>query len=307
MKRVAMGTSGLLTPDGLLDRPAGYGSWRAPRPTQISVRDGQLVWDAPPRPGLGFLPRTVRSGAGMLEAFALLSEAGDEAILKYARKWGVLGLCAQHGKPMSHVPTRLWWKGELDEHPVCKPAGPLRGPSRESIQRWRAYAAQAQAALDIAAELSRPGRPRTVDGGRWEPLEELYPPGVMKPILRASDVPSQRRLLAAAVQEWLELGDAQMSFQWTGDRPQYDLGTGSLFGALALQLSLTVARLDALVICDACGRSYIPRRQNRPGVPRRCPDPECRDRLPKRLYAQRRRAQERQDRDDPEVEHGGLR
>ena len=94
------------------------------------------------------------------------------------------------------------------------------------------------------------------------------------------------------IQGWLNLGDVGVTFTWD-QAPHFDLGHGSLFGAVGLQLALAVARREGLSICDECGVFFVPQRQNRPGVPRRCNKPECRQRAAKRESARRRRAVDR--------------
>lgn len=44
-----------------------------------------------------------RPGRHMLDAFVKLGTASEDRILAYARKWGPLHLCKEHGWPLGHV------------------------------------------------------------------------------------------------------------------------------------------------------------------------------------------------------------
>jgi hypothetical protein len=273
-----------------LDRPAGYGAWS--RPAEVAAHDSRLVYGA--FDDASAVIADVRSGAKMLEDFVRLSDAEDAVIESYAQTWGVLGLCAKHRLPQTHYPQRLWQWVDEDEFRPCRPAGGLkRSASRhEPLAGWREFASQGSAMLNIAAALA-PKLPEPVPPEAWRVLDPLVPMSI-EAAVTPSDVDGlkQRRLLEMAVQSWLTLGDVSVSFSWRMHRPVIDIGSGSLFGALALQLALAVARVDGLDICDNCGRFFIPKRRNPAGTPRRCPDTECRSRMPKRKYAAERRAKE---------------
>lgn len=99
-----------------------------------------------------------------------------------------------------------------------------------------------------------------------------------------------RRLLASAVDAWLELGGVGPAIDWTDDnRAQIHLGGDSLFGALALQLALAISRRDGLAICDECSSAFIPNRRRPIGGPCYCARRECRVLTPKRRWAAKNR------------------
>jgi len=274
--------------DGL-GRPDGYGTWSVPSDLRL---DGDLlVWS----PGGG---EVVTGRADMLESFACLPDQSDAHLLGFARRWGVLNIC-EHGLPASHFPRRfLQW---IDEEgaPSCDIAPGVSEP----VDAWRRYAGMAQAILNIAARLVQ-AHPEPAPAEAWLPLTDFVPGQLVAGVVGGDIIPEvprrrlasaseQQRLLARVVQQWLLLGDVQVQFTYQ-DRPHFDLGNGNLFGAIGLQLALAVAKREGLAICDECGRFFVPRRQNKPGTPRRCPRPACRERAAKRDSARRRRARERE-------------
>lgn len=288
-----MATDSPSTPQAsTLGGPDGYGTWQVP--SGFKIEPGCLTWQQPGG-------RLVTSSTMMLDEFVLLTDADDRDILRFARRWGVLAICAQHGLPSSHLPRRYieWLNGE---GALCRPAGGIASPFYEPLSAWRYYAAVAVSVLDISARLGA-ATPRPGPEKLWEPLIDFLPGGIVPGVVggrlaverarRLAPVNEQRSLLAEVVQRWLTLGDVQVQYAWRGDRPHFDLGGGNLFGALGTQLALAVARKDGLAICDECGCFFVPKRAARPGAPRRCPN--CRDRAAKRESARRRRARERGD------------
>lgn len=86
--------------------------------------------------------KTVLPSRAMLDQFLKLADGSAEAICHFASRFGILGLCEQHGQPTSH-------SAKCDLIP---------GPSQfwaEPVDRWRFYAEQFQAILRLADELNR--------------------------------------------------------------------------------------------------------------------------------------------------------
>lgn len=277
-----MSLAGIAMPDGKLDRPVGGGAWEVPH--SLRVKDGLLSWGCRGGPAA-----RVTSGAGMFEDFLKLEEGSDEVILRYAQKWGVLRLCREHLAPSSHVPHRLKVLIE-DDHWPCR-VNEWAGRQWEPIDRWRYYSRQANAMLKIAVVLggALPGeKPQPASRVDWESTLELFTPQIDPEAFRllVTDKRDAMRiqgvLLERAVNEWLAMGDARVAWRWSRGRPQVDLGGDSLFSAMAVQLSLALARVDGLSICDECRRPYPARRRNAPGKPRYCPS--CRNRATSRNW-----------------------
>jgi hypothetical protein len=100
--------------------------------------------------------------------------------------------------------------------------------------------------------------------------------------------PEEKFLLGEVLQEWLTLGDVHAIVQWHKDeiRPVITFRGAGLFGALAVQLALSVAGVDGWAICDACHRQYIPM-QRRPKTGQRTFCVDCRKQGVPKQYALR--------------------
>jgi hypothetical protein len=286
-------------------------------PEIIELRGARVCW-RPTKPSPTLLGQrcaysTRAPGSGLLERFVALADASPEDILRYARHWGVLAICA-HGLPASH-------------NLACTP---LELRSRrgvvfwEPVQSWRFFSRHAKAILEIAAAthtsqvvesapaqlLCRPPRPngqvapfrvaRTQRAERidlekllgvlndckhlWEDpfdviggyLSSAGSPGSSR---KANALVRQRALVTFAVNSWLDWGRARPHVVWNSPTPTIELTTGGLLeadrllGALALQLAYAVARSEGVATCFACGRFYTPRR--RPAARRRSFCPDC--------------------------------
>jgi len=294
-----------------LSAPASQTRWGVPE--DLNLVGGHLTW---PRNGSVRPAELPGPAFPILDRFARLVSADDQEVLAFARKWGPLHLC-RHGLPASHLPRRVWrFATEVtgafeddaaDNYRPCGAPGLRR--LREPLARWRQFAGEAQAILNVAASLHRENRAPIE---MWAPLEERFgapavvmlgeqnaeagliepPPQVLSEDVqgvspRRSTIDEQRRLVSRAVQEWLELGDVAVIFRWTG-AASIEFGSYCLFGALALQLALAVARSQGLAVCMSCGRAYPPLRQPAPGRNNYCDLSDCGSRAAKRDWARRK-------------------
>ncbi len=283
--------AGFMTADGDLGRPVAEAGWTRPQDIQVhgdEVRYGPALGGFGPTQG-----ETVASDKEMLVAFLRLGggEASDSQVQRFADRYGVLELCGVHKwLPRTHIPERYWTLG--DEAPCCRPAGGRPGSSMwwEPVSRWVALSRQARAVLNVASRLARPDAQPVPVHLFPQVLDELIPVPLEYFLRGEQSVKLQRRILALAVEKWLEWGDVRVSYRWDRDHAQLAYGGASLFGSLATQLAVAVAKAESLVICDECGVIYAPKRAYRPGMPRRCPRRECRQLAAKREYARRRRA-----------------
>lgn len=278
--------------------------------TDLCLQKGYLVWkQAPPkhignhwlfdgeaaREAIVTRHQAEQAGRGILDQFILLCDSDDEAILKYARTWGVLELCT-HNLPSCHefslgAPLRLplpipkppagirHWFHE-DPH-QCLPTG------REALVTWRLFSGQAKALLNIAADLQRVRLGNRDDWGKL--LQERVTP--------AESLAAHRSCLRDAIEAWLKLGrvkptidDLTIGLTWTG---------ADLFGELAVQIALAAKAMDGQVLCAACGKEYQPKRL----VIRRgfnyCPKIKC-----QRKAAAARAKRYRDSKKSPERKHG---
>jgi len=198
-----------------------------------------------------------QGGRGVLDEFVLLCGGSDEAILKYARTWGVLELCC-HNVPACHefslgAPLRLpsplsGRPGSLrswhsDDPRQCPPTG------LEPLATWRFFSEQARALLNIAADLQRA---KLGDKEDWAKL-------LSRGTVPAHSLDAQRLCMQDAIEGWLKLGrikptidDLTTGLTWTG---------ADLFGELAVQIALAAKAMDGQVLCVACGKAYQPQRR----------------------------------------------
>ena len=202
---------------------------------------------------------------GMLDAFVALPDAQPGDFLKFAKKWGLLGLCFNHELPYHHDPS-------------CKGAA-----VRESIAGWRRLARQARAMLRIAVDLHRyderdPKRPLG-DEADWVVLEGNITADVSRRI--RGSVSLARGVLGNHVHRFLEIGGIEVQFVWYHERPSISLTGEYLFAIVATQLAFAVARSEGLAICVACGRPYSPTRRPAKGRRNYC-DPCRTDGVPQR-------------------------
>ena len=252
------------TKDAELARIFTADSWIAPN---IVEREGEkLLWRATPGK-----EKRVHPGRELIEDFIRLHDSPPDQIVKYAKRWGVLGLCS-HGLPASHSFPSFVSKIE-----VCEPVPAKRGSgySEESLEKWRDFSKQADGLLNIAAQVHKGLRVRPED---WEVVFPLFAtPSTTETHFEA--LQPERHRIAYVVQRWLALGAVRPRFTWEGLTPTFELGGptdkgAGLFGALAVQLLLIISCIDGLAHCSGCGKPYIP--SKRPQADRRSYCPECR-------------------------------
>lgn len=264
--------------------------------------------------GEGPIVGVVEPRRAVLDDFLLLAgDPSDEAILGYARRYGMLGLKPAEGHPGPGfvIPT-VPWVGELIAPSIGYRHAP--GVLREPVGLWRRVIRETAAVYAIAGRLRQD---KLVDRAAWEPLAGIVslplsadnvvddsPPANVMDLSEESPVPwipvspktleGQRQALAAIVSAWLALGAVRPVLAWgepREDEPVVTLGTSTLFGGLVLELLLAVGGKAGFAICSGCGAAYVPHR--RPpagsfGAPRANYCPTCRARgLPQREAARR--------------------
>lgn len=214
--------------------------------------DGQVA-----RQAIGTRQEAEQSGRGILDEFLHLCDAEDEAILKYAQTWGVLELC-RHNLPCCHevsIGERLRLPSPLSAKPQTGRTGPADDPrqcpplGREPLATWRFFSGQANALLNIAADLHRIGL------GKKEDWAKLLREGVTP----AQSLAAQRLCLRDVIEDWLKLGrikpaidESSGGLTWTG---------ADLFGELAVQIALAAKPRGGQVFCIVCGKAYEPKRR----------------------------------------------
>ncbi|MGO9181359.1 MAG: hypothetical protein ACLQBX_10915 [Candidatus Limnocylindrales bacterium] len=241
----------LTAEDGSYNASIERTSWALP--FGVRVDSGWLLFDwVGEHRGRGF--SSENGDLSLLAEFAGLVSASDDEIATFARANGALGLCG-HGRPLGHPP-----RGQLQ---CTEPSG---GPEEdaESIERWRHYAARAEALLrfeEVSAEQFVP------NGWVIAELDGLIADAFVRPQLSSS-----------------------------GQGMRITLGNGTLLGALLMQLMYVVAGGGrGLVQCQGCRKWFTPARAPSPDRQSWCNAEECR-------FAARRaaaKAYRRRNRDNP--------
>ena len=187
------------------------------RPLRVEVRDG-LLW--PRHSAHEKRGPMARPGPGMLTGFLALAGADDAAYARYAKRWGMLGLCGcdlphQHGYT-DPVPGSV-----CIERPDGVPDGHDEFPER--ISAWRHFVDQA---VEIVTATQR-ARPL----GQRDPVEQIN--------------------------EWIDMGRVGLTVS-RREGPRLHLGSGFLFGALAVAMLSLVMGGERLAVCAGCGRWFSP-------------------------------------------------
>jgi len=241
----------------------------------------------------------VNPPSNLLERFCQLREADDAEVLRFARKWGLLGLCADHGRPAGHLhgcvpadrePTDAWRKWADGAHQVWAFSSLLRrGLERTNAMRnalargEEIWPQESPVSIDPNFHLrhDRDGNLRvdsSMDGvtayGMTVGLLRLVgipPANSEEPLLYVwgpRDEPDKvdSRNVALEVGRWLGWGGhVSVDFRWplSGNAdPTMELRAPTLFSALALGLAQAVAgtSLPPRPCKARCGRWINPKR-----------------------------------------------
>jgi len=246
---------GLLSEGGRLER--AFPIAKMPIPVEMALDGGNIVWDTHAR------MKKVEPGKRMLLDFIQLGESADSEILKYARRWGVLMLCSHHQLPSTHNrPPDFLTRRAVE---WCLPA------RREPLDSWRKFARRARLIVGVAGHLNQG---TLFDPRQWlQTICELDAPDDKTPGAQVltgllGTTSKQRSRLAMLVNEWLWLGDVRPALLWEKDVSALQLNfgspyTGSLFGALGIELMLAVSGQGDFATCSGCGQPYL-RAKRRP-------------------------------------------
>jgi hypothetical protein len=312
---------------GRLERRVSAPRW--PVPKQIGLDGDRLRYTWTPEtdgPGLT-IDGLIGPAPGLLEDFLRLRDASASQVLRYARHWGVLGLC-EHDFPAQH-PPQYWPSRAVEVHarpyawgdpygfgpprPWRRPRRPLRRSKRAS-EIWinpRAdfHICEVRGMFEAGEYVGKP----------WEPVNawrtwarRAHGLLAVAAALRQNDrgaesdwriatdttmeTPRTRtegwRVLAYFADYWLKAADVRPWLQFQDEVVRLTLGSdwghSPLFGAIAVQLVLAIGGAQGFVVCDACGNVYAPQRTPRAGERHYCQT--CRDRkIPQRDAASRYR------------------
>ncbi len=183
----------------------------------------------------------------MLDAFVRIKDGHD--VLKFAKRFGVLELCAE-GHIHPHELRMLMWRFSSE----CAPAGWPTTPWHERVDHWLSYVQGARAALRIATALHREKATQPSD---WHEALAPWPMIVdSESTLNQESPQSQRGLLGMIIDRWLHGADVRPTFRWDGSGPRIAL-IAQTFGMLGVQLMFAVSKSQGLAVCDGCGQTYM--------------------------------------------------
>lgn len=283
-------------------------------PGALALDAGRILWHM-----LDLVPdRYRRIPDSMLDDFLTLKDKPDAAILRFAKRFGPLGLDdtglphALRGKPWAttqEYPPGIFGKAAPDTLYV------------ESCDDWRHYARGADALVTAAAwlhlgdfEAVRSQIKQFVFWFRYYEGrgETPNPEAILRlvaafKVQNAFNAPSgrvskaeKRAAAETAIQDevntWLRAGDVRMSVWSTqGFWTMVPAPTAitNLFGHLAVRIAKRMVDAAALPICAGCGSAYAPR-ERMPSKTRRAWCPLCvangtRDKLIKRSQREEKR------------------
>jgi hypothetical protein len=189
----------------------------------------------------------------MLDAFVRIKDGPD--VLQFARKYGVLELCAEgdnHPRDLRKIMRRF--------SPECTPEGWPTTPWHERVEHWLSYVQGANSVLSIAAALYQDDRDDRDELPRASDWHKALAPWRMlvdsASTLNQESPQSQRGLLGMIIDRWLHGADTRPTFRWERSGPKIGL-IARTFGMLGVQLMFTVSKSQGLAVCDGCGQAYI--------------------------------------------------
>jgi hypothetical protein len=192
-------------------------------------------------------PRLVRLTptriAELVDSFLGLHDKTNREVAKWAKRWGVLGLCGS-GLPLCHAirPSGL---------PGCKANGiAKRGYTLESCDRYRDYSAQLRAAMRII-ECIQDGKP--VD-------EKDHAVLAKEMCLARFSVGGDERFVVTRYLSFMLLQSGVWpELNWfDGKRPELTLwNRASVIGQLVGRITFRAAGIDSITLCDRCGKPIV--------------------------------------------------
>lgn len=238
----------LLSDSNTLERPF---IWNLRlRPKKIELIEKFLVWG--PEEEKERLPIPFQSDIGVLNKFIRLGakDATPADVLKFARKWGVLGICRQHLVPFPHP------RFETDGSQF-KPCFYFELPSGqlfEPVERWQDFSSRARAILRIASRLHQHKLGFFED---WKVLGSSFE----RPHTISDDnLYRERRSLGEIIQGWLVYGQVEPQFDWVVEKPIISFSC-NVIGLIGCHLMFAVSRSRGIAICTNCGYPYPPSRR----------------------------------------------
>jgi hypothetical protein len=245
----------------------------------------------------------------VLHAFLNLAKAGDQAILKFAQKHGVLGLCAEHNRPHAGCAEIIAEQNRTSWRPWSRTLGAEQNKTMwfaEPVAFWRLWSRILGAALEIAKALSDNRKGSRADWELVSPPAAAHDVPRLRKIAKLQPdqktVAEQSRILGRTITEWLDwtkVGLVVVQDRRGPHRGGWSAQFGSrtpanLFGRAVLEMLNEISNAgtpQTLVRCanPDCGKWNERARRPRPGENSWCEEDECR-RARDRAAARRKRA-----------------
>jgi DNA-directed RNA polymerase subunit RPC12/RpoP len=273
MSSVDWNLGGLTDINGNLGKPVPSGQVLVPG--KIDLEGEAIRWE------LGGPARLQEVSRSTLNEFVKLWQSDSAAILRFAKRWGVLAI-----QPIGRKEPVLY-----------RPCGEAMTEGSDPIAAWRYFSHRAYAVLNIVAALRQGKLGDLADWGVIAAIEdnrESYKAAIAehkyglgftlfpKPWPNRNVVEQGRHAMAAEAVAWLTCwrtqrmqGFSDFSVQWNPSSERWELLVdyhGFLFQALAMQLALSIAGSDSLYTCSGCGAPYVRElKRPKPGTANYCP------------------------------------
>ncbi len=208
----------------------------------------------------------------LLEAFVQLAEAPADEIVKFARRWGLLG---RHD--LGNYPDLLDRAEDVRDDVVAHLAWltQWQRQDREPVAAWRCWSQHAGALLRVSDALrqGQVGRPHDVallchpspTADSWPDVAGLQPWWFRQPDYAppAPTLRNHRELVEVFTERWVNAGHVRPTLRWTANARKVELAGRGLMGALAANLLAAVHGTTSLAVCSGCTRPYLPTRTPR--------------------------------------------
>lgn len=280
------------------------GAWLVP--DKVELRDQDLVYSGASREPVEPDRKAIREG--VLGGFIRLTNATNKEVLEYARRWGVLGLCRDHGLPATHQ-MKTASADMITADPLiylfnCEQRN-ADGWIYEPLDRWKYFSEQVRTLITLALALhkgklgekehwdivlggpwGKPGYVRTMSSNTGEILH--FEPSLVESKIRLSFV----------VNRWLAMTAVRPFFFWAEEYPDLELSPPfnlpkghNLLSVLAVQAMLLINRSTDYSICAGCDKPFFLRRgqsSNRRSFCRECGLKAARREAVRRYYREER-------------------
>jgi hypothetical protein len=240
--------------------------------SEIRLEGGNLLWrslrsvDHSRQPYRELIPEH-----HMFRRFLRLDKATDEAILSFAKRNGVLGLC-KHGLPICHGPRDPQDQILENGHVHCIFGFTRRRDFIESLESWRALSRAALALLTLRRMVEASDVRRGTDEIRNTWKDALWlcsqqadcsvpQPGYRSLVQTAERTRGSERI-ALVANEWLRCGGVALRLMVEKGGYQFnpvlpDFGP-NLFGCIAFQLAANLTLGEGFAICPGCHEVFEP-------------------------------------------------